>query len=90
MLWYTGPFGCTGAPFSGGGHGRRASMTCGLYPAGDPTMPSTNPTYLKHAIGVVPAFLLTLARSPPNPNTICVNDACGGDTPSGITRLANG
>ena len=53
-------------------------------------MPSTNPTYLKHAIGVVPAFLLTLARSPPNPNTICVNDACGGDTPSGITRLANG
>ncbi len=30
-------------------------------------MPSTNPTYLKHAIGVVPAFLLTLARSPPTP-----------------------
>ena len=30
-------------------------------------MPSTNPTYLKQTIGVVPAFLLTLARSPPTP-----------------------
>jgi len=53
-------------------------------------MPSTNRNYLKQTIGVVPALLLTLARSPPNANTICVNDACGGDTWSGITRLANG
>ncbi len=59
------PSGCTGAPAAM--DLRQALPPCGLYPEWDRPMQSTNPTYLKHAIGVVPAFLLTLARRPPTP-----------------------